>query len=644
MENFLDISEEEINRLYENKTLQILVSSIAQNNQRFNQLPKDIQYLSVALSNEKNKGLFSNLSRLFYKRPIPTIEEFLATSKELGGKNPYIGEISDNIFPQWKNLLYEVFAPGSIITEVIFSGAIGTGKSTASAIAHFYNLYRINSLKHPQKSMGTLPTKPMNLQLMTVTLKKAKSTMMTPILNLLQTSEHYQEVRNAREFLDFKEGNPVVPYYESKEDKTIYFPNNIRVTQGSQDHHAVGEDLFGAAMDEVEFRIGGNAEKVFNLYASLQERVRSRFMGNKFLLMTMISSIQHETGIISQHIKNRSNVPSTKIAQYSIWDVKYPNLIDEIGHFYVLRGTKTHPSRILTEEEKIEADNGTFKKPPGCGLIKVPNKEEYRLDFQTNIERALMNLAGVATIRDERPFDDLTEVIDKNLIGFFDITAKLKATKPLLEQVPKELFVKTPNGLSLARYPTALRYCHCDLASSGAAGISLVHKELSSNGDILYVVDFFCRITSPDKIDFGLVDNFLIDLKEICNIKIKTLTADQYQSVSTLQTMDKNNIAENVKKLSVDKDTIPYNTLSNVISQDCLRIGELGELENELNRIYFDKGKPYADKGDRKDIADSLCGSVFNAVQEASDFPIHIYENYNISSKGIKIPKGYVKK
>ena len=70
----------------------------------------------------------------------------------------YLGKATNHgtqIYPFWRNALREIFANGdTAFHEVVFSGAIGIGKTAIAVYAISYLLYRLLCLKRPQRYFG----------------------------------------------------------------------------------------------------------------------------------------------------------------------------------------------------------------------------------------------------------------------------------------------------------------------------------------------------------------------------------------------------------------------------------------------------------------------------------------------------------
>lgn len=185
---------------------------------------------------------------------------------------------------------------------------------------------------------------------------------------------------------------------------------------------------------------------------------------------------------------------------------------------------------------------------------------------------------------------------------------------------------------------------NCDLADTGEAGISMCHKELSTDGQIKYVFDFVGRIISPNRISLEMINDFIIDLRNEAEVTFAVLSADQYQSVAMLQKMEVRNMAKKVKRLSVDMTCEAYNTAANAVHEGSVVTGTCRRLKQQLGKVYIEKNKPFAENDDRKDMADSFVGSLYNAITYAIDMPINIYEHYQYISEiqDGDVPEGFI--
>jgi hypothetical protein len=585
-------------------------------NPKFEQLNDRQKFIATQLLRQGKEGAIRYLSDIIYDKPPQPIEEFLCEDN--------FGIFSHMLFPLWKDTLCkDVFSHQSQVYEIVFSGSTGSGKTSIALVAHLYNLYRILLMKQPQIMYGVLPSQLLAIIFITVSLEKAAFAMMRPFVEMLRTCNLFHEVKKEEQFRGVMPDK--IPFVD--DDDKVIFPKNTIVFAGSQEFHTISMTLVGGFLDEAEFRIG-DVEKAFQLYLTIRERLRNRFVqfiGRRSLLLTLVSSSKGSEGVIPKYTHNiKPNDPNTKIYAYSIWEVRNPRAFDK-GYFYVLRGTKTIPSKILSPAEKGMYETDEYKIPPSCEVIKVP--EDYRQDFETGVERALRNVAGVQTLSDEDVFYNLEvlEKPDERLTPSMQFISNLGDDVSIYESLLRTGKVfKTYGGkvTKLRRYPDVFRYVHLDLAEVNVGGLCVLHKEMDGEGIIL-VVDLLLKLVSSSRIDFEQIEQFLVDLKTKANVSFRKITADQYQSTQMLQKCKKLKLAKEVVVQSVDKTLEPYYRLANTVGTHRLKIGNCSELYEQAKALKIREGKLYTMI--RKDLLDSLCGSTTGAIVSVDDQPIYQY-------------------
>lgn len=149
-------------------------------------LPKELQGLSeeelrVAkeiLSQLATEGKSEKLDDLKYAdyAEIPVdIETFLHERQYLGNAL-YDQDGRFTLFPYWEEKLKEIFPTNTetAYNTVIFTGAIGLGKSTIAVICLLYMLYRLLCLKDPYLHFGLQPVDKITVSLMNITIENAK--------------------------------------------------------------------------------------------------------------------------------------------------------------------------------------------------------------------------------------------------------------------------------------------------------------------------------------------------------------------------------------------------------------------------------------------------------------------------------------
>ena len=285
-----------------------------------------------------------------------------------------------------------------------------------------------------------------------------------------------------------------------------------------------------------------------------------------------------------------------------------------------MKGSRNTPSHIIDEEHYPDIEVGNYAVPFGCKILKVPSL--YYKDFAVDMNRSLMDIAGESVNDRSMLFDDITSCYHKDLIPHIDLKCEplpsmdYDVEGDLWRQMPKDLLDE--DGM-IKRFPNAKRFIHVDLATTGIAGICMVHKEMKSftkeKAAPVYVVDFIASVTGNPDIEFERLLKFLIKMVKVHRVRLSDLTFDTFQSSFFIQKCKSNFLASNIGTISVDKaGAEAYNVLSSIIDSGYLLMGRADKVQSEICEVYIDnRGKAVVPRGMRKDVTDALCGAVFNA-------------------------------
>lgn len=179
------------------------------------------------------------LNELRYKDfdEVPVdITTFIHERKYLGNAL-YDADGRFTIFPYWENKLKEIF-PDNITTAyntIIFTGAIGLGKSTIAVICLLYLLYRLLCLKDPYLYYGLQPIDKITISLMNITIENAKGVALDKMNQMILQSEW---------FMAHGEMSGVT--------NLEYKPNkHIELITASSNNQVIGRAVFGNFSDEV---------------------------------------------------------------------------------------------------------------------------------------------------------------------------------------------------------------------------------------------------------------------------------------------------------------------------------------------------------------------------------------------------------
>lgn len=176
--------------------------------------------------------------------------------------------------------------------------------------------------------------------------------------------------------------------------------------------------------------------------------------------------------------------------------------------------------------------------------------------------------------------------------------------------------------------------CHIDLSSGGEggqcdSGVCIGHKEWRLNEntgqkETIYVVDLLLAINAKNKIDIHAIQTFLTDLVIEKNIPIHTISADQYQSLMFLQSLEASGCFTKVEKVSVDIKLEPYMNAASLIELGQVKVGKCPKLKRELEALVLSKGK-VTRTTELKDLADALVGFIWDAQLNYQDEPQYQY-------------------
>lgn len=605
------------------------VRDLLESNDNFVRLSDEEKLLAMNLVLANDPKLVDSLWQVNYRFRPPSMDEFLSNAYYLGGTVEYI-------YPCWRKVLGEVYAPESFVNEQVFSGSIGCGKSTAGLISLLYSLIKMTALRHPQKFYKMPTMSQIYIAMFTLSREKAGQALVSPFLKLVADSAHFEHVRKKEYFNDFIESNPGrVPYVNH--GGVLEFPHGIHVVSGSNELHAISLNILAGLLDESEFFQGNNkgddsVRSSMSLYTAVRERIRSRFLGRPGYMMHLISSKRFENSPTEKYINEVAKKDkTTKVVELAIWDAKDPSIYSG-NKFKLFVGGKGHEPRILNPDEYE-----SFQPPPQTKVIDVP--VEYHQDFKLKIYDSIRNLAGIAT-SSISPFFPSTEVVD----SLFDphlvnVTKKMTTTMKddhciSIDVFNTPIFVNLGGKISIVRAPNAPRFIHVDLAeASDSVGIAMCHKEIKRDGSTVIVYDFAFPIKPPaEKINLNAIFQFIIDLKEIVGIRIKYASADRYQSSAGIGKLKQKNIEAGF--LSMDRSTEPYTLFRSAMISNKLKTGhhdiirkecfDLQDLGDKIDHVPVSSdGTPGS-----KDVTDCMAGSHL-ACSMDTELPTYIYEDLN---------------
>lgn len=645
---------QEMLELYNSEEFSDFLSQYNSFSPRFAELPIDSKlalYYSFINNNGSLHADLAEYEALLFDRKIVSIDEFLDSPNYLGAGGA--------LYPRWRQDMRTFLAPESTHYEWVFSGGIGTGKTTIARIVALYKLYMMLCLRNPQATFGKTSADTFSMVFLGITHKKTIETALKPFVVLLRGAKGlFHELDDQTKLLTYS--GDKIPFCYNIADGVVRFNKNITVCVGSTVEDLVGHNVFSAFYDEAS-RAQATADGALEVYTELKNRIHSRFGRSRYCFVGLISSATHEADAVQMYIKNLSLEVKEKyvsVSTYTRWEVATRIGDDPFinGYFFVINGSSNFPSQILEKEVGEQWWRDRSLVPSGCELIKIPL--EYISDFKMSLTKALQDIAGVPTSLSSALFPDVSKIEDERLAPTLRLSiptverGKIMAavaSTDMLRVLPPMCLVDNPVAVAKGagvnnskrtkqwyRNPSLPRYIGVDLAETGEAGLAVVHKELDyDTGNTVYVADLICTFYSPTRIRIESIYELIAALHKDVGLFIHTLAFDQYQSALLLQRAKENYLSPNCIRFSVDSTPDSYLFLANLVSQEALKCGTVTDkdgLTAQMRVITVDpKGKIVKPNGIGEskrghcDALDALVSAVYCAYQNRADIPTALY-------------------
>lgn len=139
-----------------------------------------------------NSQLYTDLTYADYSEIPVDIETFLHDKNYLGNAL-YDQDGRFTLFPYWEEKLKEIFPTNTTTAynTIVFTGAIGLGKSTIAVICLLYLLYRLLCLKDPYLYYGLQPIDKITISLMNITIENAKGVALDKMNQMILSSSWF---------------------------------------------------------------------------------------------------------------------------------------------------------------------------------------------------------------------------------------------------------------------------------------------------------------------------------------------------------------------------------------------------------------------------------------------------------------------
>lgn len=574
------------------------------------------------ISDEGQSETYRELMLSDFKEIPVDIITFIKDPKYLG-KAWHLPSGKCKLFPYWENKLQELF-PDNITTacnNTILSGARGLGKSEIAVACGLYLMYRLMCLKDPYDYLNLKPTEQVAFAFMNITEALAYDIGVNKFQNTVQCSPWFMErgtITGKNELI----WNP---------------PKFINIIVGSQPRHVIGQAIYFAFFDEISFianqDIEKQKEKAIDMIDTAIGGMKTRFTnkGKNPTLLVLASSKRSEKSFLEVHMKKKLETESenTFIVDEPVWNIR-PASEYSGKRFYVAQGNKFLASEVIPDEADLKP-----YKDKGYTVMTVP--VEYRAAFLEDIDRALCDFAGVSS-------SDLTKYIaGHRLQAVKSKELQNPFTKDIIEVGnAKDDHTQYYDFFDLTKIPQELKhkplYIHLDMSvngdKTGIAGVWIKGKKPHEEGvpdskELYYQLAFSVSVKAPRgyQVSFEKNRQFIYWLKEQ-GFKIKGISSDTYQNADLAQQLTAKNY--NYQVISVDRidpnDKIckPYHHFRSVIYEERILMYDSELLTEEILGLERNSnGKidhPDGGRTGSKDCSDAVCGSLWNASQNAEQY------------------------
>jgi hypothetical protein len=569
----------------------------------------------------------------------------------------FLGPFAKSLYPYWKRYLPVYLNSGK--PELIITGSIGGGKSTASIVACIRKLYELSCYDYPQRLFNLSDSTSIFFAYLSINLTHAERTGYGQIRSMIDSIPYFQK--------EFKRDRLL---------KTILkFPKDIYIIPGSDNLSVLSTNLYGCIMDEADFyRRGtnihiGDANKASKIYKEVTDRRTSRFLvnGKDHGFSAIISSASFQSSFVSTRIKKALSDNSATVFSAKLWDTKPDNYSTK--RFFVFSGTDKYDACIIDDIKDLDVILPDSLRPVvnKCCVDSIDSSKEELISrvmsllpsgfkenfvevpvdfirlFRDDIYSSLRNIGGVAVASTGKLFTSESVWFNNVVSGLRHPFTKdsfivsVKGKEHIIDYfLPNLLFEKMSGGeyFGLKRHPESLRYAHVDYSKNTCrTGISIVHishyiEDSNTLVKVPYIeIDFILAIEppkKPDSISFPKIRRFFFDLIAM-GMKFKKITFDQYQSEDTIQIFTSSGI--DASRVSFGLSDSPYLQVIECLYENRLNYYNYPPLKKEFFNLLWDQDKHEVDHLEEledgspgyKDISDSWVCAVDCCIKN-SDF------------------------
>ena len=554
-----------------------------------------------------------------YKEIPVDKKTFLTSPKYLGNSN----NNGESIYPFWMETMLDLERTGNQYSEIVFTGATRTGKTSTAVADAIYNFYRMMCLRDPQKYFGL----------------KSVTTISIFFFNITQT------LAKGVAFKEFNQTLSVSPWFlehgtfTKSEVNPVYVPEGgqIEIMYGSDASHALGRATFEVVFDECNFASAGIKDinkakaRMKEKYDTLVARVTGTFVrnGEVYGKLYVISSKKSDSDFMEDYIaaQKAAGNPHMYIVDQPQWKVWPKSKYSSDKMFKVALGGKHLASYVIPDNQDTPENIEDIRKQ-GYEILEVP--EDNKVRFLSDLDIALRDIAGISipgtlSFITQASLDECISETRKNPFYTDIISTGTKDALTIEEFFHIEEVEPRIKSLPL--------YIHLDLSlttdRTGISGACVSGRQEIEDGTgkkiavPTYTHVFSVAIEAPkgDKISYQKILAFLCWLRNN-KFNIARISRDQFQSEYLAQLLEAQGFT--VDKISLDRTPDGYITTRSILLEHRVDMLRCSLLENELIMLQRDSvtGKVDHLPEFSKDLSDSFAGALWNAMLSNPGVPV----------------------
>lgn len=625
------------------------------------------QLLYSQLAEEMRAGktdVLNEASVRDYVRQPPSMEEFLLDDYYLGRTWRAVPGENEGLFPEWQRILSTHLNFDSRIHNLVLTGSLGVGKTSLMVTILLYRICLATFLKNPQNFFGLNRGSPILYNLLSVTKEAVRDTAFGFAMTYMSDSPYFTEVCKYDPDSDYSAYR--IPMLNTLPDGS---ESRLWLTGGSKGQHVLGRNLVGIGMDEGNFRLEKDPDlTAYTLYDQVRTRIANRFQKISAYLpaISIIASSALDESSFTEKVceeiaeanrkreeenaKIKDEEAKQEITQLVVRNAIYRikrHVLTGIGPdhlwFKVAYGLRNMEPFILSgkyrEDGTPVGEEKHEEPPPGARVELVPT---FYLDaYRRNVKSQLQNLSGISVGGSHRLFTSTIDiehcletskaegVPDPMLPGVARIPVSSEDNKQIWDYLNHKAFLaRVASRVQPMRHPQNKRYVHLDLATRNLAGFGMCHLAGMQRVDglvkdglpfseyrLIVEYDFILTICAGQykPINFEKITNFIFWLRDYCGYRFGKVTADQYQSVSPLQTLEARGFE--VGDLSIDRNKDVYTAWRTGFEEQRIRLYRNEQMIKEAAElIELDKKFDKPDENGSKDTSDGAAGSYYDAI------------------------------